>query len=101
MRVADKDPEEIVDLSFDFTKDLGDELINGAVPVVVSVALQKGVDADVGLVIQGAATIVGKIVFQRVRLGVALCDYRFRCRIDSNTGRRLVLPLLLPVRTAQ
>ena len=99
MKVTDnKDPEEIVDVSFDYTKDLGAEAIQAATPVV-SIAVVSGADPDQSGMLQGAPTIQGAIVFQRVRLGLANVDYRLRCIVTTNAGRKLVLSMQVPVRT--
>lgn len=94
---SSKDPAEIVDVSFEFTAELGAETITPLSPVV-TVALVSGVDADPSAILQGAASIVGGVVLQRVRQGVDKCDYHMRCVVDTDSGRRLVRSLVLPVR---
>lgn len=98
MEVTDiKDPEEVVDLSFDFTDDLGAADIQGA--PVIAASLIEGVDPDFANTIQGAATVDGKIVFQRIRNGLDKVAYGYRCKITASDGRVLVLALQVPVRT--
>jgi hypothetical protein len=93
-----KDPEEIVDPSFDFTKDLGAEQIQAGTPVV-TIAVVSGVDAGAAAMLQGAPTIVGNIVFQRLRDGLDKVDYKLRCKVTTSGGRKLVLALPVRVRT--
>jgi len=100
MIVADfKDPEEMVDLSFDFARDAGAAQIV-APSVAVSVAVASGADPDVAGTVQGAPVVQGHVVFQRFRLGLHRVDYRWRCRVDLDDGRRLVLSMTVPVRSA-
>lgn len=99
MNVADyKDPEEIIDASFDFTSDLDGETI-AAASAIVTIALASGADPGVAAMLSGAPTIAGAIVFQRLVNGVDQAVYRLRCKITTSSGRKLVLPLTLPVRT--
>ncbi len=98
MKVADyKDPEEIIDVSFDFTDDLAGEAIVAA-SAVVSIAVSSGADPNVAAMISGAPTINGSVVLQRIVNGVDKAAYHLRCRIDTASGRKLVLALQLPVK---
>jgi hypothetical protein len=99
MNVSDaKDPSEIIDASFEFVDDLAGEAI-AAASAIVTIAVAVGVDADVANMLQGGPSIAGTVVFQRVRNGVDKVDYRLRCTITTSSGRKLVLPLQMPVRT--
>jgi len=99
MNLDFKDPEEIVTITFDFTRDLGAEAI-AAASQVVTIAVVSGADPNVGQVPNGAPQISGTKVLQSIKQGVHLVDYSTRCRIDTSGGRRLVLAALLPVRSA-
>ena len=98
MKTDIKDPAEVVDASFDFTKDLGAAAIVAGSPAV-TIALSTGADANPAAMLLGAPTLQGAIVFQRVQLGVDKADYRLRCQVTLNDGRVLVLAMGLPVRT--
>jgi hypothetical protein len=93
----EKDPEEIITLSFDFEDDLNGETISVGTPVF-TIAVSEGVDPDVGQMPNGAPQIAGALVLQSVKQGVAPVNYKTRCRIDTSGGRRLVLGAILPVR---
>ncbi len=98
MSLADaKDPEEIIDASFDFAADLGGETISPGTPVV-SVVVINGVDPDVALTLNGAPSEAAGIVYQRFKNGIDGNDYKLRCRADTSGGRRLVLAMTIPVR---
>lgn len=98
MKLTDhKDPEEVVDATFDFTKDLGAEVITGGSPTV-TIALVSGADPDPGNMLQGGPTLQGNVVYQRLRNGVDRAAYRLRCKVTTNGGRTLVLSMQVPVR---
>lgn len=98
MTLEVKDPEEIISLAFDFTAEMGAEAITPA-SAVISIAVVKGVDANVAAMISGQPVISGLLVYQNIANGVDGADYKLRCRIDTDAGRRLVLSTQLPVRT--
>lgn len=98
MRLPSKDPQAWRDITFDFTADIGAAAING-VPVV-SIAVETGIDADVGQMFTGAATVQSARVLQRVKLGVDAVDYYLHCVAILNDGQRLTLGAILPVRDA-
>lgn len=95
----EKDPEEVVTLTFDFTADLDGETVSAP---VVSVSTFAGVDAAPGNVLNGAAQVDGTAtkVMQSVRLGLADVDYRVKARVTTSGARTLVLARILPVRNA-
>jgi hypothetical protein len=67
----------------------------------VTIAVAEGVDAGVAAMLHGAPTIVGNVVLQRIINGVDKVDYHLRCTITTSSGRKLVLPLQLPVTLAR
>lgn len=97
MTIESKDPEEIINVTFDFTSDLGTEAI-AAASQVVTIAVVNGVDAGAAAMLNGAAVIVGSTVRQSVMAGIHGNDYKLRCKVDTSGARRLVLALPLPVR---
>lgn len=96
----EKDPEEVLTLSFDFAADLGAETINGA--PVVAVTVFSGVDANPANLLNGAAQLDGAAaaVLQSVKAGLADVDYRIKVKVPTTGGRTLVLARILPVRNA-
>lgn len=98
MTIADaKDPEEIVDASFDFTEEANGSAVGSP---VVTVSVVEGVDADSANTLQGAPTLQGQVVFQRFRNGVNKAAYKLRCKVTLADGRVLVRSLTIPVRSA-
>lgn len=95
------DPGEIRTETFDFTADLGTETIASADPVTASV-VRGGDDPTPADILNGASTTSGVFVYQSVTGAgaVANVDYKLRSRVTTNTGRKLVLVGILPVRTA-
>ena len=89
-----KDPEEVLDLTFDET-----ERLNGANIVVgstyVTIVSSSGDPSREMLV--GNSTVSGALVTQRVTGGVP-CTYALRLAFDTDDGRHLVEVGLLPVR---
>lgn len=96
-RSDSKHPQEVVDLSFDFANYLGAASIQAGTPLVTASVIE-GADPDVATTLQGAPTIVGTIVFQRMRNGLKKVDYGYLCKITASDGRVLVLELHVPVR---
>lgn len=95
---AEKDPEAVVPVEFDFTTPLGAAAIQGL--PVVTIAVVSGVDAAANDMLNGAAAAVGGKVTQSVRQGVANADYRLKCKVATNDARTLTLARILPVRNA-
>lgn len=93
-----KDPGETRTETFDFTADLGAETISSADTVTATV--YRGTDLSPSLLLNGASTQSGVFVYQSVIGGVADVDYKLRARVTTNTGRKLVLAGILPVRDA-
>lgn len=96
----EKDPGEVLVLTFDFTKDLGGETI--VAPPAVAVTVHAGGDGTPAAILDGAAQLdaTSKKVLQSVQGGVAAVDYRLQVTVDTNGGRTLVMAMILPVRPA-
>jgi hypothetical protein len=101
-----KDPDEQVNLFFDFTDALAGDTITGSPVVAITVDVGSQVaDGTPTNVLNGSATVVSgnKKVVQPVRAGLAGADYRIEVRVDttgSTPVRKLVLAGVLPVRDA-
>lgn len=91
---APKDPRQVKTLAFDFRRYAG-SVIN---PVLTVVRERGAADAAPGTMLYGAASVVGSMVYQRVRNGVSLCDYTVYCEVDTPNGDHLVMAGRLPVR---
>lgn len=93
---SDKDPAEIVPVTFDFSRGVG----AGATVAVdsVSVAVVAGTDNDPSNLLQGAATSDGAVAVQWVKAGMDGTDYKLRCTVVASDGQTLVLAAILPVR---
>lgn len=89
-----KDPDEKFAIEFDFAR-----LAATVDSAVVEVALLSGTDATPATVLDGAPQVTGAKVYQRVKAGVAGCNYRLRCEATSGADV-WALAATLPVRTA-
>ena len=95
--LPDKDPAEKLDVEFDFADEIAPgETISSAVQ---SVPVRTGTDASPSALLDGAASIVGLGVIQRVKAGVSGVAYVLRSEVTLSSGRVLVLAGILPVRT--
>lgn len=90
-----KDPTEIVPVTFDFAPDIA----SGATvtPVSVTVTVINGSDSNPGDVLQGAASAVGAKVVQWIKAGQAGVSYAIRCVATATDGQTLVLTSRLDV----
>ena len=98
MRVFDeKDPGEIVPVSFDFSADVA----TGATVTLISVSVSvvDGADPAPANILAGAATASGATVVQWITGGLDATRYKLRCRVAASDGQTLVLPAIVPVRT--
>ena len=93
-----KDPAEEIVATFDFSPELDGETISGA---VCACEVESGTDPAPEQVLEGACTISGGSVLQRLIAGVAGVSYNVRCTVTlAPTARVLVLAAVLPVRRA-
>lgn len=95
-----KDPDEVIVLAFDFSKD--DAVADGAVlsSPTVDVTARKGVDPAAAAIRSGAPQISGKLVLQKVIVGISGVDYELRAKASTSDGQTVVLVGVLPVRRA-
>lgn len=92
-----KTPDEIIDVTFDYTDSLeAGETVESA---VVSVSLRKGVDEDSAEILSGDPTVSSPYVVQRVEGGVSGCQYNIKCLATTSDDRKYELIAVLPVRT--
>ena len=91
-RFTDKEPADVVTLSFDFTADA-----DSVSAPLVSIDLVSGTDPDPGLMLIGAPTVAGAIVYQRVQGGVNGALYSLQC-LAYNGDDRYSIEALLPIR---
>lgn len=99
-QISEKDPQERITVSFDFTADLGADTIQA--PVVVTVAQKRGavIDPGVGAMIYAAAAVSGKKVLVGIANGLTGNDYLIRCKVDTVGNHTYVRACVLPVRNA-
>lgn len=91
-RFDTKDPGEEVTAVFDYSK-IGEPSLPA-----VSIAVRLGTDPAAAAMLQGAPSIVGQEVRQRIVGGVHGAEYALRC-IATVGGDRLLIDAILPVRT--
>lgn len=91
-RFNDKDPADVITLTFDFSEDATTVT---APDVIITVA--AGTDADPDLMLVGSPTVVGALVYQRVQNGIAGTTYAFQC-LAYNGADRYSIEAILPVR---
>lgn len=95
-----KTPEEIIDVTFDFTDSL--EVGETVQSAVVSVSLRKGTDTIPSAILSGSPTVQTPFVVQRVINGVTGCQYNVKClatTAGTGAGRKYELIAVLPVRS--
>lgn len=96
-RWPDKDPNEQVNVAFDFSAATASV---SSPTISVSVRWQYGPTADAtpAAILSGTPTIVGAVVYQRVIGGVDKVDYLLTCTATSAAGEVLEVPAIQPVR---
>lgn len=92
------DPEEIVPLTFDFTR-LATEIVDGTAQVQITRHSGAADARGLSVMLVGAPQIVGLTVRQRVQSPQAGTTYRVRCRVDTPEGYRFAEAVLLPGET--
>lgn len=97
MILSDKDPDEIITVTFDFS-DVAQSLSS---PVVEVTALSGVADADPSAILADDPLVSGITVMQRVSGGQAGTLYQLRCTAIDADGEKYVLTAALPVRTAR
>lgn len=95
--LSSKSPDEVVSISFDFTRQLEDgETIQS---VLISLAVAHGSDPAAGSMLTSTEDISGGIVSRLVRHGVDDTDYLLACLATTSLGQVLKLSGILPVRS--
>lgn len=94
--LSDKDPEEIITVTFDFTA-LGETVSSAAVSIKLAAG---GSDATASTMLLSAPALDASKVNQRVQGGKAGSSYELRCKATMASGLVYVLPAILPVKRA-
>lgn len=97
MNLSPKDPSEIVDITFDFSR------VSASVSSpTVEIAVASGTaDPDVAQMLSGSPQIQsGTKVLQRICNGVVGSNIELRCLVTLDDGSRIVHAALLPIRRA-
>ena len=89
---SNKDPSEIVTLTFDFTNILAAPLTPAIVPTVVN-----GSDATPSAILSGVAVVIGSTVTQKITGGLSGVSYKVVCTVNGADGSKYVLADILPV----
>lgn len=92
----EKDQQEIITVTFEFTSLV--EPISVVAVTATTIAGQP--DASPGDILTGPASVVGKLVMQRVRAGVDGAKYSLRAVASDAVGNIAVVVAGLPVRNA-
>lgn len=95
MSFSQKDPEEIITVTFDFSA----ITLTPSNPVVSAVAAGGKDDTSPSAILSGVPVVSGATVLQKIVAGQSGTTYSIRCRIDAPDGSRYVLTELLPVQT--
>lgn len=91
--LSSKTPEEIIAVSFDFSR-----LVDSIDSVVsVSVTAHKGTDANPSAMLLNAPVVSGNLVLQLIQGGVDTVYYKVRALITSGQ-QKYALSAILPVR---
>jgi len=96
LALAEKDPLEVITITFTFSGLAGGETISTA---TVAATAHQGTDAAPSAILSGGPQISGTSVLHQVIGGVSGVVYKLRCKITTSAGRTLVIGALLPVRT--
>lgn len=96
MTLSNKDPEEIINVFFDYA-----ELAAAVTSPVVSIQATAGKeDAAAASMLSGAAETTGAVVRQTIIGGQAGTSYTLRCLATLPDGTKYLIPGLLPVAIA-
>lgn len=99
-RTRIKDPAEFLPFRADFTKRLAaiSDTETLAAILTVTVSTTRGVDTNPGAFLSGAAVISGKTVVQNMIGGLHGVNYKIKVKVQTNTGKELVIVGIVPVR---
>lgn len=93
--LSEKDPSEIIPVTFGFSKVLTDD--DTIATATVGVTVSKGSDSNPDAIKLGAAEIVGQTVTQLIQSGTDAVTYKLKCTIVTGAGHQYVLGAHLPV----
>ena len=93
-----KDAEEKIPFVFNFQPDM--ETSESISSALLTVAVVAGADGNPAAMLDGASSIVGGLVRQRIMGGITGNTYRVRCKVTLSSGNVFVLAGLLPIREA-
>lgn len=94
-QLSSKDPEEIIVMTFDFTRAL---IPTEAIASVVYVSNEANGDPLASAMLIGIPQISGSQVLQEVAGGINRITYHLRVSVSTSLGRRLINAAYLPVR---
>ena len=97
MILSDKDPSEIITVTFDFS-DVAQSLSS---PVVDVTVLSGVADADPSAILADEPSVSGTTVLQRITGGQSGTLYQLRCAVIDADGEKYVLTAALPVRRSR
>lgn len=96
MSLSDKDPEETITVTFDFSS--ASETLTGATWAISAIAGRD--DATSSAILDSIPTMLGPLVMQRITGGQDGTTYALRCVASDASGQVLVLTAALKVQTA-
>lgn len=88
MTFSAKDPDEIITVTFDFAALTSGVLSNALVTAEVE---SGNADPAAAALVNGAPTVSGSKILQRIVGGISGSKYSLRCRVDAADGSRYVL----------
>ena len=89
---SNKDPSEIVVLTFDFTN-----ILAAPLTPAIAVTVVNGADGAPSALLSGVPSIVGSTVTQKVTGGLSGVSYKIACTVNGADGSKYVLADILPV----
>ena len=89
---SNKDPSEIVLVTFDFTN-----VTTTVASPTVAATVAYGTDGNPSAILSGAATVVGTTVTQLITGGLNGVSYKLECTITGGSGTKFVLADTMPV----
>lgn len=93
---SEKDPNEAITYSVDFSAILGTQTISATTRYI---SVYQGTDASSASVLVGASSSTGGLVLQRLGLGVDGCIYRVVFQALTSGGDTILEATYLPVNT--
>lgn len=87
-KFSSKDPEEIVELGFEFANiiETGETISSAS----FDVSVLAGTDATPAAMLSGAVIIEGTVVSQKIIGGVDGCTYRIECTANTSANNKYI-----------